>query len=1019
MPRVKKLASLTFVTVLVITLIVGVAPIVLADHNGDKGSFDVLVFENGNWQLKGELSFSDYETLELPLDNDAGQVSIKLVQHGHDGAYVDYIALHKDFVTYLPSGAINADSNTNILNKIISPEYDVCDAWDSALEIVWDNVPVNTTLVMRAMEEDLGIGHGGPLYYPNIHRGETLGYTLVNDGGIAIDGVMEETTEPDFSVFWRPDSPHPDGYTYGWLHCDRDYLYAAVEVTADNTPDEEDWGALYVMVDGDLKEFRISCDDNQWGTNGFQYTPSVVYEHRIYEFQIPLSEINARIGDEINYGFGCYGTVFLYYEVWVDDDWVGLTYGDPADGHTFGMDAFAVIQDGIDAVHEDGMVHVAAGTYNETVDINKSLTLQGEGRDVVTVDANWADQVFNVTADYVTISGFTIERAYWEGVRLNYADYCEISHNIIRDNADGIYLYYSYHNTITDNFIYSNTWSCPFVYSWDGQEYRLDSMMLNVAATKAREGTDYDNLDYLTPADGKYLLKVTEELFETSYVDELKLMVVDHPVGTQIIPDLQGNMHTLRAPYAPIAGEGEDGTDCLAKVTEPDGIYWTSNLDNKDFSKEGDLRDSIILTFEKPENAGIAKVAVNFQDNKLAEYVTANVVRLPGGSLQQKHPLVAFLRRLHLQVWNGTEWVSEGDFISPGSFVARDMIKLIDVSAIEGTTIKIKLESLTGVVLVDSVRMDYSADEAVIASELSAITAVDASGTDVAPQILDNDDDYLVMEQGDYVYLSFDELVASPGYDRSYVVKADGYYQSPLMAPAEGEVYEELSEKLLSDHLYAARYFLEYALRSGHCGILLNRSDDNEISGNEVYDNDPADGIYLYYSNSNSITDNDVHDNGHGIYLSVSNDTKILRNNILDNKELDSGIHLESGCSGNVIHCNNIVGNLPYGVSYGNGMTVVEPPSLGLYNQDSDEPVDATYNWWGCIEGPGASGCDLVSGNVIYDPWLLDEFQYCRECREAPTPPGVPTVNHWGIVAMIALFAGLLVWRVRRRRLAL
>jgi uncharacterized repeat protein (TIGR01451 family) len=33
-----------------------------------------------------------------------------------------------------------------------------------------------------------------------------------------------------------------------------------------------------------------------------------------------------------------------------------------------------------------------------------------------------------------------------------------------------------------------------------------------------------------------------------------------------------------------------------------------------------------------------------------------------------------------------------------------------------------------------------------------------------------------------------------------------------------------------------------------------------------------------------------------------------------------------------------------------------------------------------------------------------------------PTPPpGVPTVNHWGIVAMITLFAGLLVWAMRRR----
>ena len=33
-------------------------------------------------------------------------------------------------------------------------------------------------------------------------------------------------------------------------------------------------------------------------------------------------------------------------------------------------------------------------------------------------------------------------------------------------------------------------------------------------------------------------------------------------------------------------------------------------------------------------------------------------------------------------------------------------------------------------------------------------------------------------------------------------------------------------------------------------------------------------------------------------------------------------------------------------------------------------------------------------------------------------PPMVPTQTHWGIVAMIGLFAGLLAWTVRRRRLA-
>jgi hypothetical protein len=35
-----------------------------------------------------------------------------------------------------------------------------------------------------------------------------------------------------------------------------------------------------------------------------------------------------------------------------------------------------------------------------------------------------------------------------------------------------------------------------------------------------------------------------------------------------------------------------------------------------------------------------------------------------------------------------------------------------------------------------------------------------------------------------------------------------------------------------------------------------------------------------------------------------------------------------------------------------------------------------------------------------------------------PAPPMVPTMDKWGVVVMVALFAGLLVWTVRRRRSA-
>ncbi|CAD6493237.1 MAG: hypothetical protein CHKLHMKO_00432 [Candidatus Argoarchaeum ethanivorans] len=74
---------------------------------------------------------------------------------------------------------------------------------------------------------------------------------------------------------------------------------------------------------------------------------------------------------------------------------------------------FASIQAGVDAASDGDSIEVWGGTYTENVDVNKAhLTLRGEGRDVVTVTAASADDhVFDVTEDYVNISGFKVTGA--------------------------------------------------------------------------------------------------------------------------------------------------------------------------------------------------------------------------------------------------------------------------------------------------------------------------------------------------------------------------------------------------------------------------------------------------------------------------------------------------------------------------------------------------------------------------------------------------------------------------------
>jgi tetratricopeptide (TPR) repeat protein len=135
--------------------------------------------------------------------------------------------------------------------------------------------------------------------------------------------------------------------------------------------------------------------------------------------------------------------------------------------------------------------------------------------------------------------------------------------------------------------------SCPFLFAYNGKqmEFVKDAvpwssaigLRINTLGTASVEATEewYKiGRDQLVPHDGYYDLRITAELWETYYYDHLALMVVDHPVGTEIfvderfvIPPAKLEVTTVSTPHQIARATDDKGQDVTGVVNKMDGNY--------------------------------------------------------------------------------------------------------------------------------------------------------------------------------------------------------------------------------------------------------------------------------------------------------------------------------------------------------------------------------------------------------------------------------------------------------------
>jgi hypothetical protein len=341
--------------------------------------------------------------------------------------------------------------------------------------------------------------------------------------------------------------------------------------------------------------------------------------------------------------------------------------------------------------------------------------------------------------------------------------------------------------------------SCPFIYSWDGTRYVFDAEPYGGAIAKGLEKDDYSELGLLKEEDGQYKLRMTNEVNETQMTNMTELMVVDHPAGTRVVPDVQGKLRTVASPQPMVSAQDAEGHDLLPWLRSTDRLIWEPPAAP---DASGSLQGDIVMTFPKPADASQVKLIANAATGLWGSYMIKKMVELRGRdvgkfymavnhSAAARKQLMAWevreeLYQLKVYVEEPTGWEVRGILPGTGPFISKDRILPLDVSHVQGDTLRIRIHPPAGFWALNSFAVDYSADQPVSVQTVKPSTVSDLQGKSELADLIAVDNRYLAMpNMGDTADLTFAAPARKEGLERAVILHTRGYYKLHVAGTGE------------------------------------------------------------------------------------------------------------------------------------------------------------------------------------------------------------------------------------------
>jgi hypothetical protein len=248
--------------------------------------------------------------------------------------------------------------------------------------------------------------------------------------------------------------------------------------------------------------------------------------------------------------------------------------------------------------------------------------------------------------------------------------------------------------------------SCPTFYAGDSSGNALQAEGFSSSIAPGLEATDVDAL-YRARATGRdFVVRMTNEAYETHVVRSVRLLAVPRSPGARVFTTPDGKYHEADPPVSPSRCNAQEG-DCAAAVRTYDGSERFSLADSTDLA----TKETIDLEFNRPPGDSLGVVIASRQTlmttyliYQALAYAGSNAARLlammgPGSRGKDAGPIRP-LGDIEVLVQDARgRWIVAGGVGETGP-IATDT-KVVPIRAPAGQPVRVRLRMAKGLWRID------------------------------------------------------------------------------------------------------------------------------------------------------------------------------------------------------------------------------------------------------------------------------------------------------------------------------